>query len=145
MTLPLMNCCPGTGGNTETKTEASGKVDTAILLADGKEWQARILLSGAYEAGISERTVQNAKRMAVYGRKARWSQLVQLHQEEAAARNCKENESAKRRAFAPCTISHFHFINSPHVDRMGLFSLKILRFASINCEKHLTKRFHGNP
>ena len=51
----------GAGGNTATKTE---QAETLILelLSDGKELASEDILKAAAEAGISERTVKNAKR-----------------------------------------------------------------------------------
>ena len=51
----------GTGGNTETKTEQAERL-ILDLLADGKEMASEDIVKAAAEAGISERTVQNAKR-----------------------------------------------------------------------------------
>ena len=51
----------GAGGNTATKTEQAEKL-ILDLLADGKELASEDIVKAAAEAGISERTVQNAKR-----------------------------------------------------------------------------------
>ena len=51
----------GAGGNTATKTEQAEKL-ILDLLADGKELANEDIVKAAAEAGISERTVQNAKR-----------------------------------------------------------------------------------
>lgn len=51
----------GAGGNTATKTEQAERL-ILDLLADGKELASEDLVKAAAEAGISERTVQNAKR-----------------------------------------------------------------------------------
>ena len=51
----------GTGGNTETKTEQAERL-ILDLLADGKEMASEDIVKAAAEAGISGRTVQNAKR-----------------------------------------------------------------------------------
>ena len=51
----------GAGGNTATKTEQAEKL-ILDLLADGKELASEEIVKAAAEAGISERTVQNAKR-----------------------------------------------------------------------------------
>lgn len=51
----------GTGGNTATKTEQAERL-ILDLLADGKELASEDIVKAAAEAGISERTVQNAKR-----------------------------------------------------------------------------------
>ena len=50
-----------TGGNTATKTEQAERL-ILDLLADGKELASEDIVKAAAEAGISERTVQNAKR-----------------------------------------------------------------------------------
>ena len=50
----------GAGGNTATKTEQAERL-ILDLLADGKELASEDLVKAAAEAGISERTVQNAK------------------------------------------------------------------------------------
>lgn len=51
----------GAGGNTATKTEQAERL-MLDLLADGKELASEDIVKAAAEAGISERTVQNAKR-----------------------------------------------------------------------------------
>ena len=51
----------GAGGNTATKTEQAERL-ILDLLADGKELASEDIVKAAAEAGISERTVQNAKR-----------------------------------------------------------------------------------
>ena len=51
----------GAGGNTATKTEQAERL-ILDLLADGKEFASEDIVKAAAEAGISERTVQNAKR-----------------------------------------------------------------------------------
>ena len=51
----------GAGGNTATKTEQAEKL-ILDLLANGKELASEDIVKAAAEAGISERTVQNAKR-----------------------------------------------------------------------------------
>ena len=51
----------GAGGNTATKTEQADRL-ILDLLADGKELASEDIVKAAAEAGISERTVQNAKR-----------------------------------------------------------------------------------
>ena len=51
----------GAGGNNATKTEQAEKL-ILDLLADGKELASEDIEKAAAEAGISERTVQNAKR-----------------------------------------------------------------------------------
>lgn len=51
----------GTGGNTATKTEQAERL-ILDLLADGKELASEDIVKAAVEAGISERTAQNAKR-----------------------------------------------------------------------------------
>ena len=51
----------GAGGNTATKTEQAERL-ILDLLADGKELASEEIVKAAAEAGISERTVQNAKR-----------------------------------------------------------------------------------
>ncbi len=51
----------GAGGNTATKTEQAERL-ILDLLADGKELASEEIVKAATEAGISERTVQNAKR-----------------------------------------------------------------------------------
>ena len=51
----------GAGGNTATKTDQSERL-ILDLLADGKELASEDIVKAAAEAGISERTVQNAKR-----------------------------------------------------------------------------------
>ena len=51
----------GAGGNTATKTEQAERL-ILDLLADEKELASEDLVKAAAEAGISERTVQNAKR-----------------------------------------------------------------------------------
>ena len=51
----------GAGGNTATKTEQAEKL-ILDLLADGKELASEDIVKAAAKAGISERTVQNAKR-----------------------------------------------------------------------------------
>ena len=51
----------GAGGNTATKTEQAERL-ILDLLADGKELASEDIVKAATEAGISERTVQNAKR-----------------------------------------------------------------------------------
>ena len=56
MTLPPMSCCPARAG---TLPPRPIKLD---LLADGKELASEDIVKAAAEAGISERTVQNAKR-----------------------------------------------------------------------------------
>ena len=48
-------------GNTATKTEQAERL-ILDLLADGKELASEDIVKAAAEAGISERTVQNAKR-----------------------------------------------------------------------------------
>ena len=60
----------GAGGNNETKTEQAARL-ILDLLADGKELASEDIVKAAAEAGISERTVQNAKRnmSAVLGAK----------------------------------------------------------------------------
>ncbi len=60
----------GAGGNTATKTEQAERL-ILELLADGKELASEDIVKAAAEAGISERTVQNAKRnmSAVLGAK----------------------------------------------------------------------------
>ena len=49
------------GGNNATKTEQAERL-TLDLLADGKELASEDIVKAAAEAGISKRTVQNAKR-----------------------------------------------------------------------------------
>ena len=49
------------GGTTATKTEQAERL-ILDLLADGKELASEDIVKAAAEAGISERTVQNAKR-----------------------------------------------------------------------------------
>mgnify|MGYP000070256884 CR=1 FL=1 len=49
------------GGNNATKTEQAERL-ILDLLADGKELASEDIVKAAAEAGISERTVQNAKR-----------------------------------------------------------------------------------
>ena len=98
----------GAGGNTATKTEQAERL-ILDLLADGKELASEEIVKAAAEAGISERTVQ--KRQAQHGRcfgcKARRRSMVQLHQEEAAARTRKlKTQSADPLRFA---LSRFHF------------------------------------
>ena len=51
----------GVGGNNATKTEQAERL-ILDLLADGKELASEDIVKAAAEAGISERTVQNAKR-----------------------------------------------------------------------------------
>ena len=51
----------GAGGNTATKTKQAEKL-ILDLLADGKELASEEIVKAAAKAGISERTVQNAKR-----------------------------------------------------------------------------------
>ena len=51
----------GAGGNTATKTEQAEKL-ILELLANGKELASEDIEKAAVDAGISERTVQNAKR-----------------------------------------------------------------------------------
>ena len=51
----------GAGGNTATKTEQAERL-ILDLLADGKELASEDIVKAAAEAGISERTVQTAKR-----------------------------------------------------------------------------------
>ncbi len=51
----------GAGGNTATKTEQAEKL-ILDLLADGKKLASEEIVKAAAQAGISERTVQNAKR-----------------------------------------------------------------------------------
>ena len=51
----------GAGGNTATKTEQAERL-ILDLLADGKELASEDIVKAVAEAGISERTVQNAKR-----------------------------------------------------------------------------------
>ena len=51
----------GAGGNTATKTEQAERL-ILDLLSDGKELASEEIVKAATEAGISERTVQNAKR-----------------------------------------------------------------------------------
>lgn len=51
----------GAGGNNATKTEQAEKL-ILDLLADGKELASEEIVKAAAAAGISERTVQNAKR-----------------------------------------------------------------------------------
>jgi len=51
----------GAGGNNATKTEQAERL-ILDLLADGKELASEAIEKAAAEAGISERTVQNAKR-----------------------------------------------------------------------------------
>ena len=60
----------GAGGNNATKTEQAERL-ILDLLADGKELASEDIVKAAAEAGISERTVQNAKRnmSAVLGAK----------------------------------------------------------------------------
>ena len=53
--------CRATGGNTATKTEQAERL-ILDLLADGKELASEDIVKAAAEAGISERTVQTAKR-----------------------------------------------------------------------------------
>ena len=48
-------------GNTATKTEQAEKL-ILDLLADGKELASEDIVKAAAEAGISERTVKNARR-----------------------------------------------------------------------------------
>ena len=51
----------GAGGNTATKTDQAERL-ILDLLAGGKELASEDIVKAAAEAGISERTVQNAKR-----------------------------------------------------------------------------------
>ena len=51
----------GAGGNTATKTKQAEKL-ILDLMADGKELASEEIVKAAAKAGISERTVQNAKR-----------------------------------------------------------------------------------
>ena len=51
----------GASGNTATKTDQAERL-ILDLLADGKELASEDIVKAAAEAGISERTVQNAKR-----------------------------------------------------------------------------------
>ena len=78
------------------------------LLADGKELASEDIVKAAAEAGISERTVQNAKRNmgGILGARRVGGSMVQLHQEEAAARTRKlKVQSADPLRFA---LSRFH-------------------------------------
>jgi hypothetical protein len=88
----------GTGGNTETKTEQAERL-ILDLLADGKEMASEDIVKAAAEAGISERTVQNAKRSMG---------ALEVNGTTSSRRSSRpklQNESAKRRAFAPCTFA----------------------------------------
>lgn len=75
----------GAGGNSATKTEQAERL-ILDLLADGKELASEDIVKAAAEAGISERTVQNAKRnmSAVLGARRVGGSMVQLHQEGVA-------------------------------------------------------------
>ena len=74
----------GAGGNTATKTEQAERL-ILDLLADGKELASEDIVKAAAEAGISERTVQNAKRnmSAVLGAKrigGQWYNFIKKKQ-----------------------------------------------------------------
>ena len=97
----------GAGGNNATKTEQAEKL-ILDLLADGKELASEDIVKAAAEAGISERTVQNAKRNmgGILGARACRRSMVQLHQEEATTRTRKlKVQNADPLHFA---LSHFH-------------------------------------
>ena len=59
--IPADELLSGAGGNTTTKTEQAEKL-ILDLLADGKELASEDIVKAAAEAGISERTVKNARR-----------------------------------------------------------------------------------
>lgn len=94
----------GTGGNTETKTEQAERL-ILDLLADGKEMASEDIVKAAAEAGISERTVQ----MPSAAWAAYWAQgALEVNGTTSSRRSSRpklQNESAKRRAFAPCTFA----------------------------------------
>ena len=95
----------GAGGNTATKTEQAEKL-ILDLLADGKELASEDIVKAAAEAGISERTVQNAKRNMGehFGRKA-LSAVNGITSSRRSSRPNPQAESAKRRPFALCTFA----------------------------------------
>ena len=116
----------GAGGNTATKTEQAEKL-ILDLLADGKELASEDIVKAAAEAGISERTVQNAKRNmgGILGARrvgGQWYNFIKKKQPPNP-----QSESAKRRTL--CTLHSSHFT----------------RICVNNSKKHLTKRFMGAP
>ena len=94
----------GAGGNTATKTEQAERL-ILDLLADGKELASEDIVKAAAEAGISERTVQNAKRN-MGGVLAQGASAVNgITSSRRSSRPNPQAESAKRRPFALCTFA----------------------------------------
>ena len=92
----------GAGGNTATKTEQAERL-ILDLLADGKELASEDLVKAASRSrNIREDgTERQAQHGRCFGRKARRRSMVQLHQEEAAARTRKlKTQSADPLRFA---------------------------------------------
>ena len=93
----------GAGGNNATKTEQAERL-ILDLLADGKELASEDIVKAAAEAGISERTVQNAKRSmgGILG-----ARRIGVNGTTSSRRSHPnpQAESAKRRPFALCTFA----------------------------------------
>ena len=98
----------GAGGNTATKTEQAERL-ILDLLADGKELASEDLVKAAAEAGISERTVQNAQ--AQHGR-CFWAQGASAVNGITSSRRSShpnpQAESAKTQTLCTFALSHFH-------------------------------------
>ena len=114
----------GAGGNPATKTEQAEKL-ILDLLADGKELASEDIVKAAAEAGISERTVQNAKRNmgSILGARrvgGQWYNFIKKKQPPEPA-------SRKGKTQTLCTL-HFRTFTRNCVN---------------NSKKHLTKRFMG--
>ena len=95
----------GAGGNTATKTEQAERL-ILDLLADGKELASEEIVKAAAEAGISERTVQNAKRNM--GRVFWMQGASAVNGTTSSRRSSRPNpqaENAKCRPFALCTFA----------------------------------------
>ena len=101
----------GAGGNTATKTEQAERL-ILDLLADGKELASEDIVKAATEAGISERTVKNARcnldtRIEVIRRGNQWYYR----------RN--EAKSAIRRYL--CIVAPLPDMTASCADHMGLY------------------------
>ena len=97
----------GAGGNTATKTEQAERL-ILDLLADGKELASEDIVKAAAEAGISERTVQNAKRNMGGTLGQGVSAVNGTTSSRRSSRPNPQVESAKRRPFALCTFATFN-------------------------------------
>ena len=133
----------GTGGNTETKTEQAERL-ILDLLADGKEMASEDIVKAAAEAGISERTVQNAKRSmgGILGARSVGSQWYNFIKKKQPPDTAK----CKCRTQSLCTLHFRTFTLStrPMLTAWG-FSLEKILFCVNKLRKALDKTLHGEP